>query len=93
VLGLIALTLVLLATPFFLTAAALGIDWALPSWAQLWGGFLIVFFLMVIGAGILGYLGFRRFRRIRAPQQTIDTVRDTAQALRRRGGSTGENDS
>ncbi len=84
VLFLVALTLVLLALPFALTAAALGIDKAFGSWAQLWLGFLIVFGLMVFGAAALAWLGFKRFRRIRAPQQTIDTVRGTAAALRHR---------
>jgi hypothetical protein len=87
---LIALTLVLLALPFLLTAGALGIDRVLPSWAQLWAGFLIVFILMVLGAAALAWVGFKRFKRIRAPQQTIDTVRGTAAALRHRGDSADE---
>ena len=90
VLFLVALTLVLLALPFLLTAGALGLDKALPSWAQLWGGFAAVFLLMVIGAAGLAWVGFKRFRRIRAPQQTIETVRDTAAALRHRGDSLDE---
>lgn len=90
VLFLVALTLLLLALPFALTAAALGIDKAFGSWAQLWFGFLVIFVLMLIGAGMLGFMGFRRFRRIRAPQQTIETVRDTAAALRHRGDADDE---
>lgn len=90
VLGLVALTLVLLSLPFALTAAALGIDKAFGSWAQLWFGFLVIFVLMLLGAGLLGFMGYKRFRRIRAPQQTIDTVKDTATALRHRGDQTGE---
>jgi hypothetical protein len=82
---LVALTLVLLALPFALTAGALGIDRAFGSWAQLWFGFLVIFVLMLLGAAALAWMGFKRFRRIRAPQQTIDTVRDTAAALRHRG--------
>ena len=91
-LGLVAVVLVLLSLPFLLTAGALGIDKAFGSWAQLWFGFLVMFFLMLIGAAALGYLGYRRFRRIRAPQQTIDTVKDTAAALRRRGGDSADID-
>ena len=87
---LVALTLVLLALPFALTAGALGIDKAFGSWAQLWLGFLVIFVLMLVGAGLLAFMGFRRFRRIRAPQQTIDTVRGTAAALRRRGDAADE---
>lgn len=89
VLFLVALTLVLLALPFALTAGALGIDKAFGSWAQLWFGFLVVFVLMLVGAGALAWLGFKRFRRIRAPQQTIDSVKGTAAALRRRGDDAG----
>jgi hypothetical protein len=87
---LVALTLVLLALPFALTAAALGIDKAFGSWAQLWLGFLVVFALMVFAAIGLALVGFKRFKRIRAPQQTIDTVKDTAAALRHRGDSADE---
>ena len=85
VLFLVALTLVLLALPFLLTAGALGIDKWVGQWGQLWFGFLMMFALMLLGAGALAWLGFKRFRRIRAPQQTIDSVKGTAAALRRRG--------
>ena len=85
VLFLVALTLLLLSFPFALTAAALGIDKGLWSWAQPWGGFLIVFVAMLFIAGLSALLGFRKVRRIRAPQRTISTVKDTAAALRRSG--------
>ena len=85
VMFLVALTLVLLALPFALTAAALGIDKAFGSWAQLWFGFLVIFVLMLLAAAALAWVGFKRFKRIRAPQQTIETVKGTAAALRHRG--------
>ncbi|HEX3787578.1 MAG TPA: phage holin family protein [Pseudonocardiaceae bacterium] len=85
VLFLIALTMALLAMPFALTAAALGIDKGLWSWADPWGGFLIVFLAMLLIAGLCAYLGFKKVRKIRAPQRTISTVRDTAAALKRSG--------
>jgi hypothetical protein len=90
VLFLVALTLVLLALPFLLTAGALGIDKWVGQWGQLWFGFLMIFLLMLLGAGALAWLGFKRFRRIRAPQQTIESVRGTAAALRRRGDADDE---
>lgn len=86
VLFLVALTLALLAMPFLLTAAALGIDKGLPDWANIWGGFAIVFIAMVLVAVLCVYLGIKKVRRIRAPQRTISTVRDTASAFKRSSG-------
>lgn len=85
VLFLVALTLVLLSFPFALTAAALGIDKGLWTWAQPWGGFLIMFFVMLLLAGLFVYLGIKRVRRVRGPRRTISSVRDTAAALKRSG--------
>ncbi|TWP51433.1 phage holin family protein [Lentzea tibetensis] len=51
----------------------------------LWTGFAIVTFLMLVSAGLLGFLGYRRFRKIRAPQRTIESAKDTMAALRHRG--------
>jgi uncharacterized membrane protein YqjE len=83
---LVALTLLLLLMPFLLVTLALVISIWLPQWA----GFAIITGAMLLGAAGLGLMGWRKVRKIRAPQQTIETVRDTAQALRRRGGSAGE---
>jgi len=87
VLFLVALTLLLLSFPFALTAAALGINKGLWDWAQPWGGFLIVFLGMLVVAGVSVWLGVRKVRRIRAPQRTIESVRDTAAALKRPSAS------
>lgn len=92
VLFLVALTLALLALPFLLTAGALGIDKGVGQWGQLWFGFLVIFVLMLAVAGGLALLGIRRFKRIRAPQQTIETVKGTAAALRRRDDDTDNTD-
>jgi uncharacterized membrane protein YqjE len=83
---LVALTLLLLLMPFLLVTIALVISIWLPQWA----GFGIVTFVMLLGAALLSLMGYRKVRKIRAPQQTIDTMRGTAQALRHRGGSTAE---
>ncbi|MCW2631515.1 MAG: integral rane protein [Pseudonocardia sp.] len=56
----------------------------LAVWLPRWASFGIVFLLMVLTAGLFGLLGFRRVRKIRAPQRTIETVKDTAQTLSRR---------
>jgi uncharacterized membrane protein YqjE len=82
---LVALTLALLALPFLLTAAALGINKGLWDWAQPWGGFLIIFIVMLVVAGACVFLGIRKVKKIRAPERTISSVRDTASALRRHG--------
>lgn len=49
------------------------------------GAFWIVFGLMILVAGVFGLLGYLRVRRIRKPEKTIESVRETAQVLSRRG--------
>jgi hypothetical protein len=66
--------------PFILVTIAL----VLAIWWPQWAGFLIVTGVMILSAGLFGFLGFRRVRRIRGPRQTISSVKDTASALRRR---------
>jgi Putative Actinobacterial Holin-X, holin superfamily III len=46
-----------------------------------WGAFAIVWGLMIAVVGLLGWLGYRKARSLRAPQRTIETIRDTAAAL------------
>ncbi len=75
----------LLLLPFLLTAIALGINKGLWSWADPWGGFLIIVLLMGAAAGILVWRGIKKFKRIHAPQRTIDSAKDTVAALRNRG--------
>ncbi|MFL6163641.1 MAG: phage holin family protein [Jatrophihabitantaceae bacterium] len=47
-----------------------------------WAAYLIVFGFLVLLALVLLFLGVRKVKRVRAPQQTIDTTRDTVTALR-----------
>lgn len=82
----IALTMVVLLMPFFLTAAALAISMGLPHWAAPWGGFAIVFLAMAALAVLFAILGWRRVRRLRGPRRTLSSVRDTAAALTQRHG-------
>lgn len=84
----VALVVLLLAFPFLFTAAALGINKGLWTWAQPWGGFAIIFIAMLVVAVLFGLMGFRKVKRIRGPQRTISSVRDTAAALSRRHDST-----
>jgi hypothetical protein len=45
--------------------------------------FGIVFAAMLLFAGLFGFLGYRKVKGIKAPKRTIETVKDTAAALRR----------
>lgn len=51
--------------------------------------FGIVFVVMLALAGAFGFLGWRKVRAIRAPQRTIDSMKDTAAALTHRGEHSG----
>lgn len=62
----------------------------LSIWLFSWAAYLVVFGVMLLAAGTFALLGYARVRRIRAPERTISTVRDTAQALSHRGHSGGE---
>lgn len=76
----IALTIVLFSSFFFFFAVAeLLADLGLYRSAA----FGIVWFAMLVVAAVLVLLGIRRFKRIKAPEHTINSMRDTAAALRR----------
>jgi hypothetical protein len=81
----VALVVFLLSLPFILVALALGINDLFDWENHPWWGFLIVFFLGVGLAVLLGLIGYRKFKRIRAPQRTIDSAKGTMAALRNRG--------
>jgi uncharacterized membrane protein YqjE len=70
----VALTLLLLLTPFLLVTIALVIAIWLPEWA----GFGIVTGAMLLLALLTAFIGWRRVRRIRGPRRT-------AAALKRHG--------
>jgi len=64
---------------FFAVAEAFNLIW--PS--QQWAGYLVTFGIMVVIAGIAGFLGYLKVRKIRAPERTIETARESVEALRR----------
>ncbi len=76
----IALTMLVLLAPFALTTIAL----VIAIWLPMWSGFAIVTGGMLLLAAFAAFLGWRRVRRIRGPRRTIDSVKDTAAALKRR---------
>lgn len=45
----------------------------------------IVFFGMLLFAGLFGFLGYKKVRGIKGPKRTISTMRDTASAFKRDG--------
>ncbi|MCD2193476.1 phage holin family protein [Actinomycetospora endophytica] len=64
---------------FFAVAEAFNLIW--PS--QQWAGYAVTFAIMLITAGIAGFLGYLKVRKIRAPERTIETARESVEALRR----------
>jgi len=64
---------------FGLIALAEGLV-ALGVWR--WLAYLIVFVVLIAMAGVLVLMGIRKVKRVKAPQQTIDSTRDTVTALR-----------
>ncbi|MCI4674396.1 phage holin family protein [Candidatus Mycolicibacterium alkanivorans] len=53
----------------------------LDTWLWRWVAFLIVFALMVVTTAVFALLGFLKVRRIRGPQQTIESMKETRDAL------------
>jgi uncharacterized membrane protein YqjE len=53
----------------------------LDTWLWRWMAFLIVFAIMVVFGAVLALFGFLKVRRIRGPRQTIESVKETRDAL------------
>lgn len=77
ILFVLALTVLLFSTFFFFFFAAELLD----VWMSRWLAFLIVFLAMVLFAALLGFLGFLRVRKIRAPEKTIDSLKEARTVL------------
>lgn len=81
----IALAVFLPFIPFGLITLALGLndifDWETHPWL----GFLCVFGLIIVLTALFAFMGFRKVRSVRAPQRTIESVKDTAAVLTHRG--------
>jgi uncharacterized membrane protein YqjE len=73
---------ILLFSLFFLFIA---IGELLAIWLNRAAAFGIVFGVMLLAAGLFGFLGYRRVRKIRAPERTISTLKESAQVLSQRG--------
>ncbi len=53
----------------------------LDIWLYKWAAYLIVFGIMVLATAVLALLGFLKVRRIRGPRETIESVKETREAL------------
>ncbi|MFF0817978.1 phage holin family protein [Rhodococcus sp. NPDC003318] len=53
----------------------------LDVWIARWLAFLIVFILMLLVTALLALLGYLRVRKLRAPEKTIDSLKQAATVL------------
>lgn len=81
----LALTVLAFSSFFLFFTLAEGLA-AVGLWR--WAAFGIVFLLMLVVAIVLALLGYLRVRKVRAPQRTIDTLKDTAQLRHRHSDGT-----
>lgn len=45
-------------------------------WLARWAAFLVVFLIMVVLAGLVAFIGLRAVKKIKAPEKTIESVKD-----------------
>ena len=87
---------------FFVVAAVIGLfslfflfftfAELLSVWLARWAAFAIVFGVMLLVAGLFAFLGYQKVRKIRKPERTIESLRESAQVLQRRGDARAELD-
>ncbi|MFF2086666.1 phage holin family protein [Nocardia sp. NPDC058176] len=73
----LALTVLLFSSFFFFFFLAE----LIAVWLDRWAAFLIVFALMVLTTALLAFLGYRKVKKVRAPEKTIDSLKQTAEVL------------
>jgi uncharacterized membrane protein YqjE len=73
----LALSVLLFSTFFFFLFVAELLD----TWLWRWAAFLIVFGIMIAVTAVLALLGYLKVRRIRGPRKTIESVKETREAL------------
>ncbi|BDU04068.1 phage holin family protein [Nocardia cyriacigeorgica] len=73
----VALTILLFSSFFFFFAVAETLD----IWLYRWAAFWIVFALMVIATATFAFLGYRKVKKLRAPEKTIDSLKQTRSVL------------
>jgi F0F1-type ATP synthase assembly protein I len=72
--------LVLLSIVMVSFALAYFLDWWFAGTAT---SFLLVFAIYLLAAGLLVFLGVRKIKKVKAPEQTIESVKETRQVLSR----------
>jgi uncharacterized membrane protein len=73
----IALVVVLYSSFFFFFFLAEMLD----TWVPRWLAFLIVFLIMVVTTAILALLGYLRVRKLRAPEKTIESLKQAKNVI------------
>ncbi|KAA8890886.1 phage holin family protein [Nocardia colli] len=73
----LALTVLLFSTFFFFFFLGELLD----VWLARWAAFLIVFLLMVVTTALLALLGYLRVKKLRAPEKTIDSLKQARSVL------------
>ena len=58
------------------------VGWILAIWLPVWAAFTIVFFVMLLMAGLFAFLGLRKVKKIKKPEKTIASLEQTAAALK-----------
>lgn len=81
-----ALTVLLFSSFFFFFFLAELLD----VWVYRWLAFLIVFLSMIVATAVLGFFGYLKVRRLRAPEKTIESLREAKTLLPSGFGSTAE---
>ncbi|MGV9413790.1 phage holin family protein [Nocardia sp. NPDC003693] len=72
-----ALTILLFSSFFFFFFLAELLD----VWVYRWLAFLIVFLSMIVATAALGFLGYLKVRRLRAPEKTIESLKEVKTVL------------
>ena len=76
----VAGVLAVFAAIFFFIALAEFLTWlGLLRWVS----YLIVFFLLLLIAGLAGFIGYRQLKKIKKPEKTIETLTDLPDIMRR----------
>ncbi|WP_306364401.1 phage holin family protein [Nocardia sp. CC227C] len=53
----------------------------LDEWLERWAAFLIVFGLMIAAVLAFGFLGWRKVKKLRAPEKTIESLKEAKTVL------------
>ncbi|MFC9892938.1 phage holin family protein [Nocardia sp. NPDC127579] len=73
----LALTVLLFSSFFFFFFLGELLD----VWLERWAAFLIVFALMIVATVVLALLGWLRVKKLRAPEKTIDSLKQAKTVL------------